>query len=122
MRQNKKNANALRNEKNGNITLTELLTKQHINYDRVEGLLLANPQLISNLRCSMVGNGLTYEAPCGLHRDIQSCNLRAVSIICLALSDEDFTKLSTKISRRKKEYLKDVRTRFQSAQMSVAYA
>jgi len=103
-------------------SLTNMLSKQHIDYDRVEALLEVEPDLISNLKCSIEGNGLRYEVPEGLHRDIQACNLRAVSIICLALSENDFSSLTTKLSRRKKGYLSGIRTRFQSAKQSIAAA
>lgn len=116
-------AEKYRSAKNGGQqlpSLTSMLNKQHIDYDCVEALLEVEPELISSIKCSIEGNGLRYEAPEGLHRDIQALNLRAVSIICLALTNEDFSKLSPMLSRRKKGYLSGVRTRFMNAQSVVA--
>lgn len=100
--------------------LMSMLSKHDIDYDRVEALLMVEPELIDSIKCSIDGNGLSYEVPEGLHRAIQALDMRAVSVICLALTNEDFSKLSSKLSRRKKEYLKGVRMRFQNASSAFA--
>jgi len=107
-RRNKKNGRELPN-------LVEMLSKPSIDYDRVEALLMVQPQMIHDIKCSYKDGGLLYEVPANMDRDIQACNLQAVSIVCWALTPGDFNRAITHLSRRKQHYIKGAWMRFQNA-------
>ena len=95
--------------------LAGMLSKKSIDYDRVEALLMVEPELILNLKCSVKDNGLSYEVPEGLHRDIQALNMRALCIICYALKEEEFDLVLQTLSRRKRHYFRSAWRNFQAA-------
>jgi len=117
MNKNEKNANSLRNVESGKNgkSLVKLLTKQTIDYDKVDNLLLRDPSLIGLISCTLNGNQLMYEAPNGLHRDIQALNLRAICVVCYALKKAELELVCDNLSRRKQHFIKSAWTRFHQA-------
>lgn len=94
-------------------SLTNMLSKKRIDYDKVEALLEVEPELIQCIKCSVEGNGLRYEVPESLHRDIQALNMQAVQIILYALPQEQFKVALKPLSRRKQSYFKNGWMNFQ---------
>ena len=96
-------------------SLANMLNQKNIDYDRVEALLMVEPELIGSIKCSVKDNGLSYEVPEGLHRDVQALNMRALCIICYALSPDEFDVVLQTLSRRKRHYFKSAWLNFQNA-------
>ncbi|MBR1374180.1 hypothetical protein IJ556_07005 [bacterium] len=97
-------------------SLTQLLSREEINYDLVEAALYVRPQLINEISCKLEdGHLLCYEVPPSLHRDLQEINSRAFSIVLCALPQEDFETVVYKFGRNRRQLMRDVYKRFQES-------